>query len=359
MIVLHVIHEYDYAEGMGRTIDTLARENGAENILLCSRLKKESSEMTQTIVKKHLSAKVVRKIAAETKADVVHFHGGVFSAVFGSLINITGVKKISTIYGWPKAPKTLAGLTFKQAWGTPPLNKRVIIGSLVPVRLVAFVLGKTPIVTPDHSVFLRLSSKGTNVFNYETATMPAERVVVRDCSDELVLSIAGRAELTRGADVFMGVVSSLNARGIKTRGVIAALPGLHSPQIAKLAEGRDDIHLVQGVVNLAEVFSASDVVLMPFRADYTTSPPVLVAEEALACGVPVVTSDVACMKTAVDSSCALVLESYSVRAYVEAVLGLVRNRELYEHLRSGAKTRPDRAWAKSNVVEVTQRAYES
>jgi glycosyltransferase involved in cell wall biosynthesis len=359
MRVLHVIHEYDYAEGMGRTIDTLARENGAENILLCARLKKGSSEMSQTIVKKRLSTRAVRDVAITTKADVIHFHGGVFSAIFGSLVKINGVKKVSTIYGWPRAPKTLAGLTFKQAWGTPPLNKRVLIGSLVPVRLVAFVLGKTPIVTPDHSVFSRLSSRGTRVFNYETATMPAERTAVRNDRDEIVLAVAGRAELTRGADVFMGVVASLNARGVKTRGVIAALPGPHSNQIAQLAEGRDDIRLIQGVADLTEIFSESDVVVMPFRADYTTSPPVLVAEEALACGVPVVTSDVTCMKTAVDTSCAAVLGSYSVKAYVEAVLSIVSNEELYKQLKDGAKTRPERAWAKSNVVEITQRAYDS
>jgi hypothetical protein len=54
-----------------------------------------------------------------------------------------------------------------------------------------------------------------------------------------------------------------------------------------------------------------------------------------------------------------VLGSYSVKAYVEAVLSIVSNEELYKQLKDGAKTRPERAWTKSNVVEVTQRAYDS
>ena len=162
--------------------------------------------MSQTIVKKRLSTRAVRDVAITTKADVIHFHGGVFSAIFGSLVKINGVKKVSTIYGWPRAPKTLAGLTFKQAWGTPPLNKRVLIGSLVPVRLVAFVLGKTPIVTPDHSVFSRLSSRGTRVFNYETATMPAERTACNMPSSSSTVSPFARIATTK-AVICDGVAS--------------------------------------------------------------------------------------------------------------------------------------------------------
>lgn len=357
MKVMHVIHEYDYAEGMGRSIDTVARQNGMDNVVLCSRLKKRSPHVREHKVRKTVSPWYVAREARRIDADIVHFHGGIFSAIVGSITPLRGIKSVVTIYGWPGVSKETRGLTMRQMWGTPPLNKRVLLGSMVPTRLVAWLLRKFPVVTPDSSVSDRLEKLGVRCFNYNTATEPVDRELVESRSDTILLSMAGRAELTRGADVFMGVVSAMNARGISTEGVVAALPGPHSDEIKKLADGRRDITVIDGLVDLEDLFSRSHLVVLPFRSDYTTSPPVLVAEEALACGIPVVTSSVACMKTAVDADCALVLEEYSVKAYADAVIAILSDKTLYERMRVSAKDRPARAWNCRNVASETLKAY--
>lgn len=357
MRVMHVIHEYDYAEGMGRSIDTIARQNDMSNVVLCARLKKRSPHVKEHRVKKMLSPWSVAREARLVDADIVHFHGGIFSAIAGAITPLRGVKSVVTIYGWPGVSKETRGLTMRQMWGTPPLNKRVLLGSMVPTRLVAWLLRRFPVVTPDSSVADRLEKLGVRCFNYNTATEPTDREPVGSRGDTILLSMAGRAELTRGADVFMGVVAALNARGIRTEGVIAALPGPHSEEIKKLADGRCDITVIDGLVDLEDLFSKSHLVVLPFRSDYTTSPPVLVAEEALACGIPVVTSSVACMKTAVDSDCAAVLEEYSVRSYVDAVKDILSDEALYKRMRESAKDRPARVWNYRNVASETLKAY--
>lgn len=357
MRILHVIHEYDYAEGMGRTMDTISTRNGLSNALLCAKIKRRSDSFCSVTVSRFLNPISVRREVLNSGADVVHFHGGVFSALMGAVTPVRGVKKVATIYGWPRVQRRLNGLSLKQMWGTPPLNKRVLLGCVIPTKLAALLLRRLVVITPDAGVHARLLSRGVCVLNYETATYPAPRKNRRTTGNPVVLAMAGRAELTRGADTFMGVVASMNARGIPTKGVIALLPGPHSGAIAQLGRGRRDVDILTEPTDLAEVFSGVDVVVMPFRADYTTSPPVLVAEEALACGVPVVTSDVVCMRTAVDDSCAVVLSKHSVRDYADAVEEILTDQLKGDSLREGAVARPGLAWARSNVVSVALDAY--
>lgn len=357
MIVLHVIHEYDYAEGMGRTIDTISSRNGLINYLLCGRIKRRSSAFLQIKVRRFLNPFFVRREAVGVKADVVHFHGGLFSALLGSITPVGGAKKVATVYGWPSLQLKVDGLSLKQLWGTPALNKRVLLGRLISSKLAAWMLRKMVITTPDGGVRDSLSDRGVRVLQYETATPPTGVLVEREKERGFVLSMAGRAELTRGADVFMGVVASMNARGIPTKGVIALLPGPHSSVIKNLSNGRRDIDVLTEPIDLRELFAGSDLVVMPFRADYTTSPPVLVAEEALACGIPVVTSDVLCMRTAVDESCAVILSNCSVKEYADAVEYLLTNHEAREALRKGAAERPSAAWERSNAVSAAIFSY--
>lgn len=359
-VIAHLFYEFDINEGIGRSIATIAETVPGEHHLICGRMKAGHDCFASVTVVGGLlergitSNRQLRETLDKIGATLVHIHGGPLATL--------GAKKLSkgrslavSIYGWPTLPKSPQGLKWRDVWGTPAANPRVAITTAVAPAVVARQLGAAVVFSPDPNVATKLSRHGVSVNRYHAATRPNIRPTTLEVRNEVVL--AGRAELSRGADVLIEAVTLLRSRGVDVTARIALLPGPHTNQILDLAAPHEGIDVSVGPVDLDELLSGALAAVLPFRFNYTTSPPVLVAEEALACGTPVIGTSVVCLDAVADETCTLSVPVGDVLATAHAIEQLVTSPGMREAFSANAILHTRSRWEKYGLATVVESGY--
>ena len=85
------------------------------------------------------------------------------------------------------------------------------------------------------------------------------------------------------------------------------------------------------VADLALELAGAQVGVWPFKFDYTTSPPAMALAEAMAVGLPVVSTDVTCVRSiARHGDNASLVGAGDVRNLARSILDVVRDRALWQ-----------------------------
>jgi glycosyltransferase involved in cell wall biosynthesis len=301
--VAHVIAEFSAREAMGRTVtETVTRVPGEHHLIT-----------THVVDGGHAFAGVhelgggldtfplgrsgaLADVLARVRPDLVHLHAG----ALGPFLALHPALR-PTLPG----PRTWRRAGFAEMRASNVLRPRVAATTILPVRLAVGALrrsGTTTVLTPDPRVADRLGRhRDLTVLRYAGGAPEDDRRAHFD-PERPTIVFAGRAETVRGLDTLLVAYRRVRATMPNVRLRLLLIPRPELPAIlARTGPPGGGIDVVTDPVpDLLGEFAAAQVGTWPFKFDYTTSPPAMALVEAMAVGLPVVGTDVACVRSVLE-----------------------------------------------------------
>jgi alpha-maltose-1-phosphate synthase len=339
--VVHVISELSVHEAMGRTIAEVAERVPGEHHLLAARIHDGTQRFASAeAVGGSLTAFTWQRADAlhaaveRIQPEVVHLHGGAFTPLWARTFR--GRPVVQTLYGWPRLPGPAAArhATPAQLCRSNVVRPRVLVSTALPPALVARLLraGDTrAVLSPDPSVVSRLAQHGVMVRPLPSGASEDHRRATFRPEAPVVL-FAGRSETVRGIDVLLRALPLVRQVVPDARLRLLLLPTVELPsvlqQVHRSGLGGAVEVTTTAVGDLADELAAAQVGAWPFKFDYTTSPPAMAVAEAMAVGLPVVSTPVACVRAvAEDGRNADLVPVGDHRALAVAIAALLTDRE--------------------------------
>ena len=373
--VAHLISEYSSHEAMGRTITETARRTEGEHHLVTTRMH-DGGDVFASVheIGGSLSRfpsenpQELARILDSIDADVVHLHTGVLGSFLANRAGLGSRHTVMTVYAWPNLPGLAAwrhaGWTGLRSSNVLP--NRVIATAAVPpfaVQRSIRKLGPAAILTPDPRVHHRLSGHvGAPVTRLPSgAPVDLRRARFEPADGRPTIVFAGRAESVRGIGTLIDAFPAVLARVPNARLRLLVLP---RPELASLRERAARLGLgdavefrTEAVTDLLGEFAAAQVGAWPFLADYTTSPPAMALAEAMAVGLPVVSTPVACVQAVMRPGAdGMAVPAGDARLLAEALTRLLTDRPTWErYALAGNAAAAKMSW--KAAAEATETAY--
>jgi glycosyltransferase involved in cell wall biosynthesis len=313
--VVHLISEYSTHEAMGRTVTEAARRVPGEHHLVTTRAHDGGGEFATV---HELGGRIeafpmsdrqdLHRILGSLKPDVVHLHAGALGPLLAQRAGLGRYPLAMTIYAWPGLPGRAA---WKHAgWSglrsSNVLPTRVALTAVLPpavVRLAVRRLAPLGILSPDPRVIDRLQDSGTTVERLPSGAPVDPRRATRIPADGQAPTVvfAGRAESVRGIRTLIDAFPAVVAVVPDARLRLLLIPRPELGMLLAAVEAspvRASIDVVmEPITDLLGELARAQVGTWPFLADYTTSPPAMAVAEAMAVGLPVVSTPVACVRS--------------------------------------------------------------
>jgi glycosyltransferase involved in cell wall biosynthesis len=314
--VAHLIAEFSGHEAMGRTVAEAAGRVDGEHHLVTVR----AHDGVDAFAGVHELGGAVGTfplgrgdaVAAaldRIRPDVVHLHAGALGPLQAALPTLRRHRTVLTMYAWPVLPGPRAwgraGLAEMRASNV--LQPRVALTTLLPPAVAAAALRRAGIgrvLTPDPRVLHRLAGRrGLHVSRLPSGA-PSDERRARFDAERPVVVFAGRAERVRGVDTLLDAFPLVRRAvpGARLRLLLIPRPELPAILARAGAAGHGAaVEVVTEVVpDLLAELAAAQVGTWPFKFDYTTSPPAMAVAEAMSVGLPVVGTDVACVRAVLE-----------------------------------------------------------
>lgn len=372
--VVHLIAEFSAREAMGRTITEVVTRLPGEHHLITTHVVdgaeifEGTHELGGGLETFPLGrADGLAAALARIRPDLVHLHAGALGPLLTLLPALRPYRKVLTAYAWPTlpGPRAWRRATFAEMRRSNVLRPRVAATTALPVPVAAEVLrrsGTTTVLTPDPRVEDRLGRhRGLHVVRYACGAPEDDRRARFD-ADRPTVVFAGRAETVRGLDTLIDAFGRVRARIPAARLRLLLIPRPEMPAIlARAGAAGAAIEVVTDPVpDLLAEFAAAQVGCWPFKFDYTTSPPAMALVEAMAVGLPVVGTDVACVRAAlepgVNGLCAPPADPSALAAHLITLL--TDETRWQQYAQAGlASARGRMGWAQAAAV--TGAAYET
>lgn len=318
--IVHLISEYSTHEAMGRTVTETAMRVPGEHHLITTKAHDGGDafasvhELGGRIETFPMAAKDrLQQLLDEISPDVVHLHAGALGPILAERSGLGGsgmgrYPLAMTIYAWPGLPGIPAwrhaGWTGLRASNVLPA--RVALTAALPPALVRSSLRRVSplgVLSPDPRVVERLATP-----DFSVAALPSGAPVdARRASrtprpgQAPTVIFAGRSESVRGIRTLIDAFPAVRAAVPDARLRLLLLP---RPELGALqsyasaspvAEAIDVV--TDPIPDLLGELADAQVGTWPFLADYTTSPPAMAVAEAMAVGLPVVSTPVACVRS--------------------------------------------------------------
>lgn len=316
MRVVHVIAEYSDREAMGRTVaETAARLPGEHHLVTATAHDGHDRFDSVTELGGAVGTFPLGRVEPLTAAleglcpDVVHLHAGALGP-FQALFALRRHRAVVTMYAWPTLPRprALRRATLEQLRASNVLQPRVALTTLVPAAMSGAALsraGVASVLSPDPRVLDRLRGDAVPVRRLPSGGPRDHRRASFRPGDGAgpTVVFAGRAESVRGLDTLLAAFPRVLERVPDARLRLLLIPRPELPRLLERAgaaglSGALDV-VTEPVVDLGAELAAAQVGTWPFLFDYTTSPPAMAVVEAMAVGLPIVSTDVACVRAAV------------------------------------------------------------
>ncbi|BCJ49573.1 hypothetical protein Asp14428_10480 [Actinoplanes sp. NBRC 14428] len=369
--VAHLIAEFSAHEAMGRTVTETARRVPGEHHLVTTRAHDgrdafagvhELGGGVATFPLRRTAA--LAGVLARIRPDVVHLHAGALGPVQAAMPVLRPYPVVLTAYAWPTVPGPAAWrrATVAEMRASNVLQPRVALTTLLPPALAAAALrraGVTTVLTPDPRVAGRLGGRPGLTVTRLPSGAPADDRRARFTADRPAIVFAGRAESVRGVDTLLAAFPAVRARVPGARLRLLLIPRPELPAILARAGSAEGVEVVtETVPDLLAELAAAQVGTWPFKFDYTTSPPAMAVAEAMSVGLPVVATDVACVRAVLEPGVNGVAVPPANPAALAAALAELLTDELAwrRYAQAGVRSVRDRlGW--DRAAAVTARAY--
>ncbi|MEV4706337.1 glycosyltransferase family 4 protein [Actinoplanes sp. NPDC049316] len=374
MRVAHVIAEFSAKEAMGRTVTEMAhRVDGEHHLVTTHALDGQDAfagvhEIGGALETFPLGrSDALRDALDKIRPDVVHLHAGALGPFLALLPVLRPYPKLLTAYAWPTLPRPAAWrrATVAEMRSSNVLRARVLVTTVLPVRLAAAALrraGMTTVLTPDPRVADRLGRRrGLSVVRFSSGA-PVDPRRARFDAERPTIVFAGRAESVRGLDTLLAAFPRVRAAVPGARLRLLLIPRPELPRIlARAGTAGEAVEVVtEPVPDLLAELAAAQVGTWPFKFDYTTSPPAMALVEAMAVGLPVVGTDVACVRAVLDDGVnGLSVPPGDSSALARALITLLHDRQTWERYAEAGLESATRHMGWERVAETTAEAYAS
>lgn len=384
MRIAHVISEFSGHEAMGRTIVETVGRIDAEHHLVCTQahdgvalpdgsprfasVHEVGGDITTFVVRR---GREVATALDEIGADVVHLHGGALTPLWAQTAALRGRTLVQTVYGWPRVPRLAqvrrARVSFSQLRTSNVLRARVLLTTALPASAVRRAVRSSntlAVLSPDPDARLRLAGAGVPVMALPSGAAADSRRARFDSTAPTAL-FAGRAENVRGIGSLLRAFATVHAEIPTARLRLLLIPTAELPEIlaaveAARAAGLGDAVEVctEAVADLTDELSAAQVGVWPFAFDYTTSPPAMAVAEAMAVGLPVVSTPVTCVRSiAVDDLNADLIPVGDDHALARAITGLMLDHDRWSRRSTAGVHTIETTASWEAAMQVTRQAY--
>lgn len=313
--IVHLISEYSTHEAMGRTVTETALRVPGEHHLITTKAHDGGDvfasvhELGGRIEAFPMSGRDrLHAILDEIQPDVVHLHAGALGPLLALRSGLGRYPLAMTIYAWPGLPGAAA---WKHAgWSglraSNVLPNRVALTAALPAPLVRAAvrrLAPLGVLSPDPRVVDRLSGCGVPVEALPSGAPVDPRRASRTprAGKAPTVIFAGRSESVRGIHTLIAAFPAVRAAVPDARLRLLLLPRPELAGIVAAAEASSVSEAIDIVTDpipdLLGELAEAQVGTWPFLADYTTSPPAMAVAEAMAVGLPVVSTPVACVRS--------------------------------------------------------------
>jgi alpha-maltose-1-phosphate synthase len=371
MKVAHLIAEFSEREAMGRTVTETARRVEGSHHLVTAHAHDGRDvfdgvhELGGGVATFPLgrTAALAGALAA-IRPDVVHLHAGALGPVQAAMAVLRPYRTVLTAYAWPTVPGPRAWrrATLAEMVASNVLQPRVGLTTLLPPAVATMALhraGVTTVLTPDPRVADRLGGRPGLTVTRLPSGAPADPRRARPDAERPVIVFAGRAESVRGLDTLLAAFPAVRARIPGARLRLLLIPRPELPAILAKAGNAEGVEVVtEPVPDLLAELASAQVGTWPFKFDYTTSPPAMAVAEAMSVGLPVVATDVACVRAVLEPGVnGLAVPPADPQALAAALISVLTD-ELSWHRFAEAGVRSVReklGW--DRAAEVTAAAY--
>jgi alpha-maltose-1-phosphate synthase len=373
--VVHLISEFSGREAMGRTIVETTRRVGGEHHLVTTKAHDGGDGFASVT---ELGGSLARFPAESPErlnavldgidADIVHLHAGVLGSFLANRAGLQRRRTVLTMYAWPNLPGRAAWqhAGWRGLRSSNVLPTRVIATAAVPgiaVRRSLTHLSPSAILTPDPRVQQRLESlPGIPVSRLPSgAPVDSRRAEFEPADGRPTIVFAGRAESVRGIGTLIDAFPEVLRRVPAARLRLLVLP---RPELAALRERAARLGLgdavefrTEAVTDLLGEFASAQAGAWPFLADYTTSPPAMALAEAMAVGLPVVSTPVACVEAVMrPNQDGMAVSPGDHRALAAALATLLSDRVTWQrYAQAGPVAAARLSW--DAAAEATETAY--
>lgn len=375
--VAHLISEYSSHEAMGRTITETAMRTPGIHHLITTRAHDDAGVFASVIELggslSRFPAEDPEKLNAALDAlqiDVVHLHMGVLGPFLANRAGLDRRRVVYTMYAWPSLPGRAAWrhAGWRGLRSSNVLPNRVLATAVVPaaaVRRSLTRLAPAAVLTPDPRVRERLGAASGIPVEHLPSGAPVDprRASFRSPDGPPTIVFAGRAESVRGIGTLIDTFPLVRAAVPDARLRLLLLP---RPELAELKARVDRLGLgdavdfhTDPVPDLLGEFAKAQVGAWPFLADYTTSPPAMALAEAMAVGLPVVSTPVACVRSVLQPGVdGLTVPPGDSGALARALVRLLSDRATWQrYADAGVRASARMTW--DATAATTERAYES
>jgi alpha-maltose-1-phosphate synthase len=313
--IVHLISEYSAHEAMGRTVTETALRLPGEHHLITTKAHDGGAafasihELGGRIESFPMSDRDrLHTLLDEIQPDIVHLHAGALGPLLAQRSGLGSYPLVMTIYAWPGLPGLAA---WKHAgWrglrSSNVLPARVLATAVLPpalVRRAVRALNPRGILSPDPRVLERLAGCGVPVKHLPSGAPVDARRATRNPAEGKATTVifAGRSETVRGIGTLIDAFPAVRSAVPDARLRLLLLPRAELPVIvdrvaaSPVSEAIDIV--TDPIPDLLGELAAAQAGCWPFLADYTTSPPAMAVAEAMAVGLPVVSTPVACVRS--------------------------------------------------------------
>lgn len=262
--------------------------------------------------------------------DVVHVHSG-FADYFLAASRIRTKAKLPTIYSLYCPIPTSGG-----RWNLPIFKGLLLRCARSVDSLTAMSQNVANSMESWGLENITVVPTAVDIERFKPRVVPSVRETLGLSNDNILILFVGNAKpqknLTRVLDAFAEVHEKCESARLV---VTTELP--KSSTAVRLRMLRDKIdtlgidkYVVQlGIIdNMPELMSSADILIAPFMDSFGPSDHFVAAIESMACGVPVVSSDVGGMSEIIESPRGVLVDPTDYKAMVHAMLLYVENKEL-------------------------------